>query len=82
MPPGDRERSLLLRAAVWTMVKLHLAAMAHANSTAATYRIPVSGASGTALPQNLNARPLVGAQSCRSMHTAACLQDGLGVFVE
>jgi hypothetical protein len=55
---------------------------AHANSIAATYRIPVSGALGTAPPQNLNARPLVGARSCRSMHTAACLQDKLGAFVE
>jgi len=63
---------LLLRAALWTVVKLRLAAMAHADSTAATYRIPVSGASGTPPPQNFNARPLVGAQSCRSMHTAAC----------
>ena len=46
---------LVLRGALWTLVKLHSAAMAHAKPAAATYRVPASSASITT-PQSPNSR--------------------------
>jgi len=36
---------LVMRGALWTLVKLHSAAMAHAKPAAAAYRVPANGAS-------------------------------------
>ena len=57
---------LVMRGALWTLVKLHSAAMAHANSPAATYRVPASRASITT-PQSSNSRLHIDAHSGRSM---------------
>jgi len=36
---------LVMRGALWTLVKLHSAAMAHAKPAAATYRVPANSTS-------------------------------------
>lgn len=50
---------LVMRCALWTLVKLHSAAMAHAKLAAVTYRVPASSVSVT-VRRRLNAsRPTI-----------------------
>ena len=66
---------LVLRGALWTLVKLHSAAMAHAKPAAATYRVPASSASITTPQRENSGRTCVHRQAgpCSSLPTSANL---------
>jgi hypothetical protein len=62
---------LVMRGALWTLGKLHSAAMAHAKPAAVTYRVPASSVSVTAR-QSLNASRAAIECTELQVHAHAC----------
>ena len=62
---------LVMRGALWTLVKLHSAAMAQAKPAAATYRVPARSAS-VWTRQNLNASSSTIECADVQVHAHAC----------